>query len=131
MTIESLKNSHVIRDSLSEHPRYNENVRIPSNLLEWVDKLDVKCWVCHEIIQDIPIPIIISWPSKDVKGVACSFAEAKRYLLSYRDPDIDEQNIHLHIDNLYKGCSFLGLIEKNEYIDPSCHFYEKKGYGYK
>lgn len=104
---------------------------LTSSLESWPESTKYKCWYCHKDFEGKPIPIIVVWETKKNKGYACCLSEAKRYLLSYKDPSIDQKNINKHIDDFYRGCSYLGLIEDGLYILEADHFYlQDPNYGY-
>jgi hypothetical protein len=98
------------------------SVPLPTTYKKWPISTTVPCWNCRKSYDSVPIPVVISWDKTiGTKGGFCSPQCANRYLISYRDPDMNERELIKYKDMLIRLCRIMEITYTSE-VAP--HFYE-------
>jgi len=95
----------------------------------WPDSINIPCWLCREKFQYIPIPIIIEWETKRVKGVFCCPEHAKYYINKFRDNDINQKELKKYTSFLLRFCKEELNMNIN-YIEDIEDFYMSPEFGH-
>lgn len=112
--------------SKSDYVSYD---KMPRSLINWPCTINIKCWNCRTLFATFPVPIPIRCDNNIInKGIACSVDCAKTYILTYKDPEINQKEIKKHLHLLIRACQELNINISE--MKEKQHFYFGEGFGY-
>lgn len=117
-------------DTVKHHITYTRFPRKFCGLKTWIENTQIHCFSCTNGFSDRPVPITNSYKKTasgsyefNVKGIACSFPCAQRYI------NKSPKNERWELENMLRIVFYIFYMKKVETIPEAYDMYEQERFG--